>query len=695
MLSLNCDDKPLIDVVSTGEAWETRNKKEDRWYFIANSIGSAKNMEQKAEQIKKSEAGEGRFRQFKGPLAKIVTIIAVVFTIYELLYAFGFLTTARFLLHTTQHACITLALLLILTFLWIPSRKGASRDKVPWYDIFFIIVSIGGSSYVAINFLEITESSGIPTVFELVLGLLLTLAILEATRRTLGMTLLVLLIVFFFYPLLCNYLPEPFWGKGYSWDRLVGAIYLYPDGIFGLPLKAISKVVAVFIIFASFLRIFRADEFFLNLSLAIAGHFRGGPAKVAVIASSLFGTISGSASANVATTGMITIPLMKKTGQSPAFAGGVEATASIGGQIMPPVMGAVAFLIADFLDLPYIAVCAAAAIPAILYYVAAFLTIDAEARKKRLTGLPKKELPSLSKTLKSGWIFVFPIIILLYALIFLHYTAQLSCAMSFAALLLVCLLRKETRARYTVHNMINGARAGAHGMIQIGIICGGVGIIVGGLTLTGMPLRLSGILTDLAGGHLFPLLLLAAITSLILGMGLPGVACYILLVILAAPALINLGVDPLAAHLFVFYFGVAHFITPPVALAAYVAAGISGASMWHTAFHAMRLGIVVYMIPFVFVYEPALLLKGSFVSIVIAISAAFFGVLGLASALAGYLVTKAHWIQRILLAGGGILLFLVDLEFRIAGAIIIAMIAMWQVIISRRFQRKTQTVIPD
>jgi TRAP transporter 4TM/12TM fusion protein len=388
---------------------------------------------------------------------------------------------------------------------------------------------------------------------------------------------------------------------------------------------------------------------------------------------------------------MITIPLMKKSGMSAAFAGGVEATASCGGQIMPPVMGAIAFLIADFLDLPYISVCAAAAIPAVLYYVAMFLTIDAEARKKGLKGMPREELPSLGETIRKGWMFILPLAVLLYALIFLHYTAQLSCAIAFATLMAVSLLKKETR--WTVQKMITGAVGGARGMIQIGVITGGVGIMLGGLALTGMPLRLSGILTDLAGGRQFPLLLLAALTSLILGMGLPGVACYILLVILAAPALINLGIDPLAAHLFVFYFGVAHFLTPPVALAAYVAAGISGARMMETAFQAMRIGIVIYMIPFVFVYEPALLLKGSFFDVVIAIIVTLLGVISLSSGLAGYLVSKAGWPERILLMGGGILLFFINWKFRVAGFGILFAITLWQIMNSRRFQPVAQKAV--
>jgi TRAP transporter 4TM/12TM fusion protein len=385
------------------------------------------------------------------------------------------------------------------------------------------------------------------------------------------------------------------------------------------------------------------------------GRYRGGPAKVAVLASSLFGSINGSGAANVAATGVITIPLMKKLGYKPHYAAAVEAVASNGGQIMPPVLGLTAFLIMDFLGVSYLKIVLAAIIPALLYYAALFIMIHLEAVKTGIQGLPRSELPSIKKTFLDGWPFLVPMI-LLVTLLGLQFSAQTAVLYAIGALILASWLKKDTRMGW--RKISQALDEGLKVIPSIGVIICMAGILIGVMEVTGVGLRLTGGLVALAGGNMFILLLVTAACALVLGMGMPGVAVYVLLAIILAPALVQAGLPPLVAHFFVMYYGITSLLTPPVCLISFIAAGIADAPYMKTGWQAMRLGIVVYLVPFMFAYGPELMLIGKPLDIAIAVVTAFAGVVLLSAGIEGYLFRTLKWFERIFFLAGGVLMMI-------------------------------------
>jgi TRAP transporter 4TM/12TM fusion protein len=441
-------------------------------------------------------------------------------------------------------------------------------------------------------------------------------------------------------------------------------------------------MVFAFIIFAGFLNVTGGGRFFIELALSLVGHIRGGSAKVAVIASSLFGTMSGSAVANVVSVGVFTIPMMKNGGFSARFAGAVEAVSSTGGQIVPPVMSAAAFIAAEFLEIPYASFAIAAAVPAILYYLAVYWQVDLESAKFGLKGLARDELPKIGHLLKRKWLFFVPILVLVWFLFVRQYDPSKAALYAVGSLIVASLFKKEYRLK--LRNPRSVGEGTIKGLADVGPVCAGAGIVIGSITLTGLGLRLSNALIGISGGSLLLLLILAATACLILGMGVPTVPCYILTASLIAPAIIKLGVLPVSAHLFVFYFGCASMITPPVALASYVAAGIAGGPMMRTGFTAMRVGAVALIIPFLFVYNPALLLKGSLVEVAEALITAAVGVTFLAIGMEGYLFSKLAWLKRAGFLGGGLLLMVAERRTDIIGVALIAILFIWELVKSKR-----------
>jgi len=551
-----------------------------------------------------------------------------------------------------QYLAIFFGLIMALVFILIPFKKGGAMDRLPWYDLICSSVGLVVGIYLALYYKEIVIELGLLIPHRIVLGTIAVVLILEASRRLLGWPFLSILLFFLFYALFAFLFPGGLYGKGVSWSRLANFLYLDPQGVLGVAIQVTATIVFAFVFFGQMLFKTGGGDFFNGLATALMGRYRGGPAKAAIIASSLFGTMSGSAVANVVTTGTVTIPLMKKTGYSPHFAGAVEATASSGGQIMPPIMGAAAFLMATFLGIPYFKVAISAAIPAMLYYIALLIQVDLRAAKSGLKGLPPDAIPQLSIVFRKGWPYIGPFCVLIYTLFFMMLDADKAGLYSTASVFLVAFLRKESRPNFI--KILNILKETGEGMLEIGVISSAAGVIIGVVSLTGLGFTFSQTLVNLAGGNTLILLVLAATGAIILGMGMTVTAAYILMVILIAPALTQLGIDPLSAHLFVFYFAVMSFLTPPICLAVYAAASLAGADMMKTAYQAIKLGIAAYIVPFLFVYHPSLLLTGEIIGIIHSTVTAMVGISLIAIGVEGFLFRELKWVKRVLLIIGGL-----------------------------------------
>lgn len=600
-----------------------------------------------------------------GVLCSLTVIGIVIFNI------FSFNIRGRVFVESGYYF-ILIALLLPWTFLFLaPHRRGIRA--VQWYDILAAVLAF----IIPFYFFVVSYDVGMlgwdvqAPQYVQIISLILVILVFEAVRRAIGIAFTLVCVFFAFFPLFASHMPPPFYGLDFKFWRTISFHVMGSESFLGIPMQVVANLVFGFLIFAVALMATGGGSFFLNLALSTLGHVRGGPAKVAVIASALFGSISGSAVANVLTTGCITIPTMKKTGYPPYYAGAVEACASTGGVLMPPVMGAAAFIIAQFLGMPYIYVAMAATLPSILYYLGLFVQADAFAAKSGIRGLDRKSLPHIKQTLKEGWYYIIAIIILLWLLLYLGRTGQAPFVAS-AALIVLSMLRKETRLtpRRFIKFLLDSLRT----LSELMSTMLGVGFIIGSLSMTGIAHSFSSEVIALSGGNVALLLALGALTSFILGMGMSVTACYVFLAVLLAPALVAAGLYPLGVHLFILYWGMISFITPPVAVAAIVAASIAGASPNRTGFQAMRLGIVIYFIPFFFIIEPALLLHGTPVMILESFITAVFGTILIASAVEGYLVKVGvlNPLLRITLAIAGILLAYPNWITSVTGAAIAA-----------------------
>jgi TRAP transporter 4TM/12TM fusion protein len=588
-----------------------------------------------------------KFRSLKGPIGLwekcLLGAIPLsgVFFVSDAPFYFGLALLRE------QYLGLFLALILGGVFLSVPPSERADRQHVPWYDLLFSFLGLAVGLYAAIFFPEIMRRMGELDAHRLALGVVAILLILEGLRRTVGWILVGVGVFFLIYARYADFFPGEFAGTGVPWDRLVNYIYTDVNSLFGLPLAVAAIIVLPYILFGQILFAIGAGKFLTDFSMALFGRQRGGPAKMAVVASSLFGTISGSSVANVATTGILTIPMMKQTGYRPHVAGGIEAAASTGGQLMPPIMGAAAFLMAEFLAIPYREVVVAALLPAILYYVVIFTQVDMEAGKRGLKGLSRDQLPALGPLLSKGWVFVIPLFILIYTLFIMSYEPGKAGIIAVLASIALGFLKRELRTRpsWVLTTLVGTGRA----MLELGVTVALAGIVVGVVQVSGLGFILSYGLVNLAGGNVVYLLVLTAVVSIILGMGMPTTAVYVLLAVLVGPALVKLGIDALAAHLFIFYFGMASMTTPPIALAAFAAASIAQSDPMRTAVHSMRFGVVKYIVPFLFVFSPALLLKGNPGDIALATVTALAGAILLGMALTGFFIRDLTPIKRMLL----------------------------------------------
>jgi TRAP transporter 4TM/12TM fusion protein len=603
------------------------------------------------EKIKKN----GKYRNL-GPINRVLSkIILSAIPVFCILYIIDVPTWLGLMFYKEQYLALFLALFLASTFLNIPPAKRSSRDRLPWYDVVLALIPFVIFGYITLFYGDLVLMAGFPSMGRSIMGFIAVLLIFEAARRVAGYPLVIIGGLLVLYARFAYLMPGLLNAKGVSWPRLFLSLYLDPNSLLGIPTGVAATMVVGFLFFGVCLFVVGGGEFLSNIAMALMGRQRGGAAKVAVIASGLFGSLSGSASANVAVTGVVTIPLMKRTGYQAYFAGAVEATASTGGLILPPVMGITAFMMAEFLGMPYYQIAISAAVPAILYYVALLTQVHLEAVRSGIEGLPGEEIPSLGQVLKEGWFYLIPIVGLLYFIFILRLNPTSSAIYSGFMFLIVGVFKRENRKQFGQkigHILQDTGRQ----VLIVAAACSLAGLVIGSVSLTNLGLSLSKTLIAISGGSAFLLLVLAAMGAIVLGMGMPIAPTYIMLVILIAPALVEIGIKPLAAHLFINFFGAMSFVTPPVCVAAFVAAGLAGSTPMKVGFTAARLGIAAYVVPFSFCYSTGLLLGGSMQGIVGAIVPTTLGIFFLAVGLSGYLFSKLNLMKRCFFFIGGLLL---------------------------------------
>ena len=586
--------------------------------------------------------------------------------------AFHLYTGAFGIIEAYGMRTIHLMTLMTLAFLYWPASKKWSREKSAVIDIPLALVCLTIDIYLMVNHYRITTRewyTGPMNSFDIAFGWITMALLLEATRRVAGLALPIVALCFIGYTLFGQFFPYPFTIRSPNLLIFIDHMFMTPNAIFGVPVGVSATFVFLFILFASLLDQTGAGKFIINFSLSVVGWATGGPAKVAVIASGLFGTISGHSVANVYGTGTFTIPLMKKMGYRPEYAGGVEAAASAGGQIMPPIMGAAAFIMAEIIGISYLSICKAALLPALLYFTAVFASTHIEALKLGLKSIPRSELPPLRETVFKGFHFTIPIFLLIFVLV-RGYTPFRAAFVAIISLLIVAMMRKSSRLNFS--QFLTALIKGAKNAVVIASCCACAGIVVGCLDITGLGIKFVDIILNLSHG-IFPLLLLLVMLAcLILGMGVPTAPAYIIVAMIAAPSLVKVGLSPISAHMFVFYSCLLSAITPPVALAAYAGAAIAEADVIKTGINAAKLGFVKFIIPFVFVYNAALLLEGSAPFIIFSFVTAFIGTLGLSAAMEGYLLTHLAPLNRAVMLAGSIMLLISNIPTDIAGAVLLS-----------------------
>ncbi len=590
------------------------------------------------------DTSEIRTRALGGALRLLVQLTAVAMAVYHILQLGGFFGIVT---DPQKLYAVHLTFILVLAFLLIPARRKAIASPTA-FDWLLIAASLVVVVYLFADFVPLTRRAGVfPTQWDVVVGTLLAAATVEASRRSTGLALPILSSLFIAYVFIGPWMPGLLEHKGFSFNSLIS--FLFSDnGIYSVPIQVSARYVYLFILFGAFIEASSIGKFIVHLALSIAGGRRGGPAKVSIITSSLFGTASGSSVANVMVDGVINIPLMKATGFRGSVAGGVEAMNSTGGQIVPPVMGAAAFLMADIIGVPYSKIAIAAIGPALLYYVAAYWMIDLYAASARLHGLPRAQLPRFGDVIFRHGYLLLPMVLLLYMIMGAGASPFRSALYALAATVLLSWLRADTRLN--LRKIVRAMEDGAKRTVEIGATCAAAGIIVGVLSLTGLGGKFSELLINLAGGNLLLALIATMVVAIILGMGMPTTAAYAIGASVLAPALVKLGVAPLAAHMFLFYFAVISAVTPPVALASFAAASLAKAPMWDTAIQAVKLGIAGFIVPYMFVYGPALLVGTTqWQATLLALATGTIGTLCLAAAAIGYLMKPATLPERALL----------------------------------------------
>lgn len=623
-----------------------------------------------AEEVLQKFDKESNKREVSGFWGYVVNVICILFAIFQLYTAtFG-------ILDAHLQRAVHLAFGFLLIFLLYPTRKSWSKVKMHPVDVIFALVSACSAMYIVVNYSELVLRAGLNTETDFIVALIGTIFVFEAARRVVGWPMIIVAFVFLLYAFFGPYVPGIMAHRGVSLEEMFDHLFFTTEGVFGTPMGVSSTFIYLFILFGAYLEATGLGKFFIDLANAIAGWAAGGPAKVAVLSSGLMGTVSGSSVGNVAGTGSFTIPMMKKLGYRPAFAGAVEAAASTGGQLMPPVMGAAAFLMAEFVGVPYFDVVKAAVIPAMLYYIGVWLGVHYEAKKFGLKGTPRDQLPKFKDLFLEKGHLAIPLLVIIYLLVS-GYT-PMRAALAAIALSIVCAcLRKSTRISF--RQIIQGLIDGSKGVLGVLIACATAGIIIGVVTKTGVGLKVATALLDLAGGKLLPAMFFTMITSLILGMGVPTTANYVITSTIAAPALIQMNVPVLAAHMFAFYFGIVADVTPPVALAAYAGAGIAGANPMRCGVIAAKLAIAAFIVPYIFVLAPELLMiNATPLTITYSALTAIIGMWGVSMAMIGFCQNLLNLPQRIAFLIGGVCMIIPGTITDGVGIALIVLTFFWQ-----------------
>ena len=654
-----------------------------------------------AEAVLEKYDKESAYRnKIKGPVAFVLGLIMIAFSLFQIY-------TSIWTIPPQILRSIHLAFVLILVYLLYPAHKGLRKDKIAWYDVVLGLLALAAVLYIPFNYEYIVKSVGNFGAMEIIAGLLGMVLLMEACRRVVGLPILIIVLVFLAYAVFGKYIPGSFGHRGYSVKQVVTHMYFTLNGVFGTPLGVSSTYIFLFILFGSFLEKTGVGKLFIDLANALAGKRIGGPAKVAVIASALEGTVSGSSVANTVGSGSFTIPTMKKLGYSPEFAGAVEAAASTGGQIMPPIMGAAAFLMAEYMNVTYGQVTLWAILPAVLYFGGIFISVHLEAKKLGLKGIPRSELPRFKYLMRNVYLLL-PLVFLIWVVTAnirsLQYAASIAILISIAVSLVGTIRDAaaevhETKrgstvgvtAKKTGLMILEALEAGGKGSITVAVACSMAGMIAGCITVTGLASKLiSGVvaLSSKIPNPTLSLLLALFLTMLcciVLGMGVPTTANYCIMASTCAPILITLGIPKIAAHFFVFYFGIVADITPPVALAAYAGSAIAKSDPMKTGINATKLAIAAFIVPYIFAMNPSMLLmdQGVLAAIQVIITSCL-GIFGIAAALEGYVVARAPWWQRILLAAGGLCLIDPSLMTDIVGVAAIVIVVVLQIVMRKR-----------
>ena len=573
------------------------------------------------------------------------------------------------------------AFIVLLGYLVFPARKGVQKvNYMPWYDVVAMVVGTGAFLYYTANAMTIIQQGSNFEWYQIVIGILGTLSLVEVCRRSVGLPIVIVAACFVAYALIWGLNNPTLWGK---LNYIVHYLFYGKEGILSTPINVCSKFIVVFIIFGAFLERTGIADFFIQIANSIVGGFSGGPAKVAVVASAMEGMVSGSSVANTVGSGSVTIPLMKKTGYKPEFAAAAEASASTGGQIMPPIMGAAAFLMADYVGVPYSNIVVRAILPAILYFAGIFIAVHLEAKKEGLRGLTREELPKLLPLLKQAYLLL-PLIILIYLVGTSQRSIQNAAAIAIIAAIVVSLFNKENRI--TPKRIWEALAAGGQGMITVAAACGVAGIIAGTITMTGLANVMINGIVALAGNQVIVALFLTMLCCIVLGMGVPTTANYCIMAATCAPILVRMGVPNIAAHFFVFYFGIVADLTPPVALAAYAGAAIAQANPMKTAFTATKLAIGAFIVPYVFALNPAMLfIDTTAPEVVLICITSLLGIFAVSSALEGYLMHHMPWYQRVISAVGGLLLIYPGIVTDVIGVALVLVIVAVQIITKKKY----------
>ncbi|MEW6625050.1 MAG: TRAP transporter permease [Bacillota bacterium] len=620
--------------------------------------------------------------KFQGKWAIVVSLITIVMAGFHLYYnSYG-------IMMAIQLRSAHLAFVLVLIFLLFPIKKGTPKQKPTILDLVLSLAGAGVAMYMYYIYNDFAVTGRLPDTIDLLIAFLGIVVLFEACRRTVGWPLVILSVFFLVYAKYGNLAPGNFKIVPFSTERIIYQMYYTETGIFGTVLGVSATYIFVFILFGAFLGENKSSEFFNDISLAIAGHRSGGPGKVAILASGVMGTISGSAVANVATTGTITIPLMKRVGYKPYFGAAVEAVASSGGSLMPPIMASAAFIMSEILGVPYLKIITAALIPALLYYLALWVMLDLEARKMGLKGLPKEQLPKVKNIIISRGHLAIPLTIVIY-LLFSGKTPLFAGFWGICSTIVISSLRAQTRM--SLAKILSALRSGAISSLSPAIACATVGIVVGISSMTGLGTMMATNIIDISGGNLMIALIMTMIASIVLGMGLPTAACYITAATVAAPALIRMDVLPIAAHLFVLYYAVLSNLTPPVALASFTAAGIADAPPNKVAMTGLKLGLAGFIVPMMFVYSPILLLQVDPLPVwdlVQVIITAVIGIICLGAGMEKYFMLNLNRIEQALFLIVALVMIKPGLTTDIIGAVILAITLTSQIIRRKKTTQK-------